>query len=100
MSGYLAESAQGKDTSAGSAKRMEEHYERLFPKIGRDFVSKRDFLNIMQKVLWLLEKPEAFMIDLEEDSEARSLAGQYKELLDSGKDGTKIYTDLINLDDE
>ena len=97
---FLTDSAEGKDTTGSQGKRIEEQYERLFPKIGRDFVSKRDFVNIMQRILFLLDKPEAFMIDLEEDVEARDLAIQYKDILNSGKDGSKIYTDLINLEED
>lgn len=100
MAGFLTDGAQGKEPEGAAQKGLEEHYEKLFPKIGRDFVGRRDFVNIMQKVLWLLERPEAFMIDLEEDVEARALALEYKELLDTGGNGVKRYTDLINLDDE
>ena len=97
---FLADSANGQDTSTSQAKRIEEQYERLFPKIGRDFITRRDFINIMQRVLFLLDKPEAFMIDLDEDVEARDLAVQYRDLLDTGKDGSKIYKDLINLEED
>ena len=97
---FLTDGAQGKDTTGSQRKKIEDQYEQLFPKIGRDFVSRRDFVNIMQRVLWLLEKPEAFMIDLEEDVEARDLASQYMEIQDTGKDGSKIFKDLINLDED
>lgn len=97
---FLAASAKGEDASGSEAQGAEEAYEKMFPKIGRDFVSRRDFVNIMQRILFLLERPEAFMIDLEEDSGARDLAVQYKDLLDTGKDGSKIFKDLINLDED
>lgn len=38
-------------------------------------------------------------LDLAHKQGAMKLASTYKQLLKSGKDGSKIYKDLINLDD-
>jgi hypothetical protein len=98
--GFLTRSAKGEDTGQSENASAEEQYERLFPKIGRDFVSRRDFVNIMQRLMAIVDPTGLSPIDFEEDGEARNLAIEYKSLLDSGKNGANIYKDLIRLDDD
>lgn len=72
---------------------MEEQYERLFPKIGRDFVSIQD----LRRVLNLIEDGLGDNFNV---SEARTLALEYRGLLDSGKSGTGLYQDLIDMSED
>lgn len=97
--GFLTKSAKGEDTGQSEGSQLEEQYEKLFPKIGRDFVSRRDLENFLQRLLLIIDPFGLTPISFE-DGEARALALEYKILLDAGKDGSKFYRDLINLDDE
>lgn len=100
--GFLTDAARKKDRSTPD-KDLEEEYERLFAKIGRDFVHKKDFENILLQLLSLLEQSglvnKLAEIDFSDDSEARKRALEYKQFLDDQKNGSLIYQDLINLDD-
>jgi hypothetical protein len=98
--GFLTKSAKGEDTGPSEGAQLEEQYEKLFPKIGRDFVSRRDFAKAMQTLLSLLDPSGLISVDFDDDSEARALAIEYKGLIDAGKDGSKSYKDLIKLDDD
>lgn len=77
---------------------IEETYERLFPKIGRDFIHRDDFVEIISDILLLLgiEQDE---VNLYLNSSAIARATEYKSVLESGDDGSEIYSDLINLGD-
>lgn len=85
----------------GSAD-SEEMYERMFPKIGRDFVYKEDLYNMMDGFLNALDPEGLGLIggSNRSDAEARKRAKEYKSVLDTGKDGSAIYKDLINLDED
>ena len=77
---------------------IEETYERLFPKIGRDFIHRDDFVEIISDILLLLgvEQDE---VNLYLESSAIARAMEYKSILESGDDGSEIYSDLIDLGD-
>jgi hypothetical protein len=89
---------------ASSSGDNEELYERLFTKIGRDFVYKEDLQETLSQILIMLYSLNptflASPVNTASDAKARLKAMEYKNLLDSGKDGSKIYRDLIKLDDE
>lgn len=76
----------------------EELYERLFPKIGRDYITRDEFEAIMQP---LLDGLLVFGIVLPPLNSHKYIAvnkaKEYKSLLDHGKDGSKIYKDLVDL---
>jgi len=83
---------------------IEEKYEKLFMKIGRDFVHRDDFVRVVGEILELLiangiadDKTSVGEFSI---PGAHSRAVEYKEILDSGEDGSKIYEDLIDLSDE
>lgn len=83
-----------------SAQANEELYEKLFSKIGRDFVYKEDLQRMLIDLLSLLDPTGQLSIDFLSDAAARTKALEYKAILDSGRDGSKIYQDLINLDED
>lgn len=97
--GFLTDAASKKDKSSPN-KDNEEQYERLFPKIGRDFVHRQDLENILRQLLQFIDPAGMFPLDIKDDSEARQRAREYKDFLDQSKDGSKIYKDLINLEDD
>lgn len=73
----------------------EEDYMKLFPKIGRDFVSREDLADILTVIIGALPG-----IDLQiKDGRATALATEYKRILD-GKKTSKTYKDLIELEDD
>ena len=96
--GFLRRGASEEETNPD--KGNEELYERLFPKIGRDFVHKEDLQRMLQGIMLLIDPLGLSPIDTRSDVEARRRALEYKAVLDSGKDGTKLYKDLIRLDDD
>lgn len=79
-------------------KNLEEQYLKLFPKMGRDFVHKDDMFSIIEVLLRLVD-PLGVVGNPVGDIGARRKALEYKIALESGIDTTKLYSDLINLDD-
>lgn len=96
---FLIKAARKEDPRPSSSD-AEESYERMFPKIGRDFVHRKDFENIIRQILYLIDPLGINPISLDDDSEARKRALEYKQFLDDQRDGSEVYPDLINLDDE
>lgn len=97
MSGFLERGIKGDEVDSGSD--LEEQYERLFPKIGRDFIYREDLEGILTKIADIIDPTGLFGLSLD-NSAAKTKAHEYKRVLDKGKDGSKIYDDLINLEDE
>ena len=97
--GFLTKAAKKEDRSS-SGSDLEEQYERLFAKMGRDFLHRKDFENIMRQLLSVIDPFGLAPIALDDDSEARKRAQEYKQFLDDQRDGSEVYKDLIKLDDE
>ena len=97
MSGFLTRATNEEEVDEGRSN--EELYEKLFPKIGRDFVYKADFVRMMQLMMSIIDPLGVSPIDLTGDTDARKKALEYKLLLKSGRDGSSLYKDLINLED-
>ena len=98
--GFLTKSARGEDLGDSETAQLEEQYEKMYAKIGRDFISREDFINIVARLLAIIDPLGQRPIDLNDNSEARKKAAMYKEILDSGKDGSKLFKDLVSFDDE
>ena len=99
MGSFLKAVLKGEEPDASTdPASVEEMYERMFPKIGRDFVHRDDLMDILSALLLLLGLSEE-EIDLSIDSSARARAEEYRSLLSSGQDGSQIYPDLIDLGD-
>ena len=98
--GFLLDAARGEDTGPAEAAQTEEMYERLFAKMARDFVCRRDYELVIQSLIQLVDEAGTSGIDYANDSEARALALEYRDVLNSGRDGSRIYTDLIDLDED
>lgn len=95
--GFLERGIKGEEVGGDSD--LEEQYERLFPKIGRDFVYREDLEGLLTKIIEILDPTGIFGLSLD-DSAAKSKAHEYKKVLDKGKDGSKIYKDLIKLEEK
>mgnify|MGYP001570515272 CR=1 FL=1 len=99
---FLTKAANKEDRDSPD-KDSEEQYERMFMKIGRDFVHKNDLENILRQMLFILAPnftAVTALINLTDDSEARKRALEYKQFLDDQKNGSEIYKDLINLNED
>lgn len=97
--GFLRHASKKEDRDS-PAEQLEEQYERLFPKIGRDFVHKKDLERLLLGILAIVDPLKLNPFDLLDDSAARQRALEYKRFLDTDFDGSKIYKDLIKLDDD
>lgn len=97
--GFLKRS-QKKEDAQSEQEQLEEQYERLFPKIGRDFVHKKDLERFLNNLMFIIDPTGLFTFDFLDDSEARQRALIYKKFLDEEFDGSIVFKDLINLDDD
>ena len=86
--------------SSASGKNLELLYEKLFPKIGRDFVAWEDFERIMIVVLEHIDPEIIEEIDFSSKESAIERAFEYKEFMLKDIDGSKIYEDLIDLSED
>ena len=87
---FLQEAARGEDKTSPE-EQIEDQYKYLFPKIGRDFIHKDDFVRIVSQILRALGSD--LEIDLSDDSGAVQIAKRYAEDLES--DDPVTYKDLI-----
>ena len=89
------------DSHEETPQQVEEKYEKMFAKIGRDFLYREDFIAIMEALFRHLEDEGISVpgLNLDMDILARSKAVEYKDVIQSGDDGTKIYNDLIDMDE-
>jgi nucleoside-diphosphate-sugar epimerase len=83
-------------------KALEETYQRLFMKIGRDFVHVDDFVTVIDTIVSLLSKfhEEANDIEPRENAGVLTMAAMYKELIDEGASEEMQPLDLIDLSEE
>lgn len=97
--GFLTKAAREEDSS-DEGTQLEQQYLKLFGKIGRDFVHKEDFISILQQIMDLIDPDGLNPVNLEDDSEARERAKEYKAFADQTKDGSEVYKDLIKLEED
>ena len=109
--GLLKKLADGHEPSAKASQDsyLEEQYERLFPKIGRDFLYREDFESIINEVLrrisLFVPNFHSFSlsqgINLKNNTEAISRALEYKKNLNQRNLLKRAkYKDLIDLSDD
>jgi len=87
--------------SKQQAQGLEETYERMFAKIGRDFVTIEDLqalINELKVLIATLGLPLPNLLVKNTNGMAKALL--YKATVEEGRDGTKLYTDLVKIDDE
>jgi len=97
--GFLTKAAREEDSS-DEGSQLEQQYLKLFPKIGRDFVHREDLIGILQQLMDLVDPAGINPVNLSDDSEARQRAKEYKAFIDESKDGSKVYKDLIRLEED
>jgi len=78
-------------------KDLEEQYLKLFPKIGRDFVTREDLEAVIQQIMFTIDPLGLSPVQVD-DSAARDRAAKYSNLLD--KDKGESERDLVELKEE
>lgn len=100
MTGFLKSAMDGEEPEFEErGSRLEEKYRRLFPKMGRDFVHRDDFVRIIEQILDLVDPDRSQGIQPRDDTAALTRALEYRELLETGQDAPGRYRDLIDLED-
>jgi len=92
-----AEEENGSNRSRAS---LEKLYERLFMKIGRDFLHVEDFQRIMIEILESIDPSLIEDIDFFSNENALQRAEEYNNFLEDNIDGSEIYKDLIVLEED
>ena len=91
---------------AQQKKGLEEEYERLYPKIGRDFVSREDLQDVLDLLSMALGAISVLTGGIAipkltiDNAKAITKALLYKDIVETGKDGTKLFRDLVNIDED
>ena len=94
------------DQGSQNKKQLEEMYEKLFPKIARDFVFAEDLQEILVRLEQIIN---IFASATGSSTPFVSQVGQvramakgiiYKDVVESGKDGSKLFIDLLPIDDD
>jgi hypothetical protein len=84
-----------KDEVDQQEDQREEDYEKLFAKIGRDFITREDLADILLKII---NAVPGLSIEIG-NAHAMSLATEYKENISASKKKKKKYKDLVELED-
>jgi len=92
----LLQQPDAESQNSQSKRSQEEGYERQFPKIGRDFIYIGDLKAWIDKIV---SQNPGLSIPPIGNSEARSMASEYKDVIESGEDGSKKYKDLVKIDE-
>lgn len=79
---------------------LEKLYERLFMKIGRDFLHVEDFQRIMIEILEAVDPSLIEDIDFFSNENALEKAEEYSNFLEENINGSDIYKDLIVLEED
>ena len=104
--GLISSSLKGETPDIeNDPQKKEEDYERLFMKIGRDFVHRDDLTRIFNQFTARLALTNPLIAlafaddapDASQNSGAMAQAAIYKSILDRGEDGSKRFEDLIDL---
>lgn len=104
---FLKKIRDGKDVdvedenpSNKSQESLEKLYEKLFMKMGRDFVHIEDFQRIIIEILENIDPALIEEIDFYSQEHCVERAYEYKNFLEEGMDGSKVYRDLIVLEED
>lgn len=95
--GFLKDSMNMETGSESES--LEEMYEKLFPKIGRDFVYKDDLYKILKPILKALG-PAGKLVEIGLEVEATKRAVEYKANIELGLSLKNRYSDLIRIEDD
>jgi hypothetical protein len=83
------------DEQSQENDQREEDYQKLMPKIGRDFVTRDDLADILASIVNAVPGLSVKV----GNSKAIALAAEYKKNIEEGG-GKKKYKDLVEIDEE
>ena len=107
--GLLKDSHDGKEVDpSADPEEKEKEYEELFLKMGRDFVTKEDFVDIMNTFVNRLTQGSTSWgnrlrnINFSQDTQARAKALVYKDFVENEKDGVETFAifDLAKIEEK
>ena len=100
--GFLRDFDDGKedDFDENEGPALEERYMRMFMKMGRDFVHKDDLASILIEIINEIDPDILNTVDLYSNVSVEDRAQEYRDFINTGRDGSKIYSDLIDLSED
>ena len=100
--GLLKDSIEGNEPEEdeNDPKALEEKYQRLFMKIGRDFVHVEDFVDVIEQILEIIDPDDNHRVIARQNSFVNSLAAEYRDLIKSGNSEERQHLDLIDLSED
>jgi dTDP-D-glucose 4,6-dehydratase len=101
--GFLKDEMDGKtpdEEENKDPKALEETYQRLYMKIGRDFVHVDDLAEIIESIIKIIDPNEQHNIQIKQNSAVMTRAVFYKDLIDSGESERMQAFDLIDLTED
>ena len=102
--GFLKDTAKNyapdEEESSKDPKALEEVYQRLFMKIGRDFITREDFVSVIEQIISVIDPEGIENIDPWEMGGTMNKAADYRDLIRQGKSSKMQYLDLIDLTDD
>jgi hypothetical protein len=102
--GFLKDTANRRgpdeEDEAKDPKTLEETYQRLYMKTGRDFVSREDFVSIIEQILDVIDPEGIENIDPWENGATMSKAADYRDLIRQGRSASMQHLDLIDLSED
>lgn len=101
--GFLKDEMDGKtpdEEESKDPKALEETYQRLYMKMGRDFVHVDDLAEIIESIIELIDPDNNHNIPARLNSAVMTRAVFYKELIDSGDSARMQEFDLIDLTED
>ena len=97
---------QRPNQSQNNKQQLEEQYEKTFGKIARDFVHIEDMQEILDKIFQFMLTISISNVGVSvpalklNNSRARSKGIVYKDVIETGKNGSKLFVDLIKIDED
>ena len=100
--GFLKDSMndKGPEEDENDPAALEETYQRLFMKIGRDFVHVEDFVSVIEAILEIIDSDNEHNVEPRENAGVMTAAAEYKELIDAGDSADMQIHDLIDLSED
>ena len=81
-------------------KALEETYQRLYMKMGRDFIHVDDFFEVIENIIEIIDPDKSHNIQARMNSGVMTKAAFYKKLIDSGDSADMQPFDLIDLTED
>ena len=101
--GFLKDEMDDKtpdEEESNDPKALEEKYQRLYMKIGRDFVHVDDLAEIIESIIAVIDPHNSHNLQSRQTSAVNTTAAYYKMLIDNGDSARMYKFDLIDLTED